>query len=90
MGPLEESVESQYSYCPSDDKTWCKYHKDKILNTNIYDRSKYLPFVFPGELHEIFTRLSSPDRLNACQRGLTQNQNESINNMIGLKCQKRV
>ena len=59
MGPPEESVKSQHSYCPNDDKTWCKYHKDKIFNTSIYDRSKCLPFVFRGELHEIFTRLSS-------------------------------
>ena len=90
MVPPEGSVESQHSYCPNDDKTWCNYHKDKIFNINIYDRSKYLPFVFRGELHEIFTRLSSSDLLNACQRELTQNQNESINNMIWSKCPKRV
>ena len=46
MGPPEESVESQHSYCPNGDKTWCKYHKDKIFNRNIYDR-----FVFRGELY---------------------------------------
>ena len=86
IGPPEESVESQHSYCPNDDKTWCKYHKDKIFNTNIYDRSKCLPFVFRAELQEVFTRLSTPDLLNACQRGLTQNQNESINNMIWSTC----
>ena len=57
MGPPEESVESQHSYCPNDDKTWCKYHKDKIFHTKTYDRSKCLPFVFRGELHEIFKRL---------------------------------
>ena len=51
MGPPEESVESQHSYRPNDDKTWCKYHKDKIFDTNIYDRSKCLPFVFRGKLH---------------------------------------
>ena len=59
----EESVESQHSYCPNDDKSWCKYHKNKIFNTNIYDLSKCLRFVFCGELHEFFTRLSSPDSL---------------------------
>ena len=80
MGPPEEIVESQHSYCPNDDETWCNYNKDKIFNTNKYDQSKCLPFVFRGGLHEIFTRLSSPDLLNACQRGRTQNQNESINN----------
>ena len=51
MDPPEEIVKSQHSYCPNDDKTWCKYHKDKIFNTNIYDRSKCLPFVFRGKLH---------------------------------------
>ena len=51
MGPPEESVESQHSYCPNGDKTWCKYHKDKIFNRNTYDRLKCLPFVFRGELH---------------------------------------
>ena len=35
MGP-PESVESQHSNCPNDDKTWCKYHKDKIFNRNIF------------------------------------------------------
>ena len=50
-GPPEESVESQHSYCPNGNKTWCKYHKDKIFNRNIYDRSKCLPFSFLGELH---------------------------------------
>ena len=70
MGPPEESVESEHSYCSNDDKTWCKYHKDKIFNTNIYDQSKCLPFVFRGELHGIFTQQSLPDLLNACQSGL--------------------
>ena len=51
MGPPEESVESQHSYCPNGGKTWGKYHKDKIFNRNIYDRSKCLPFVFRSELH---------------------------------------
>ena len=51
MGPPEESVESQHSYCPNDDKLWCKCHKDKYLTQNIYDRSKCLPFVFRGKLH---------------------------------------
>ena len=51
MGPPEESVESLHSYYPNGDKTWCKFHKDKIFDRNIYDRSKYLPFVFRIELY---------------------------------------
>ena len=51
MGPPEESVESQHSYCTNGAKTWCRYHKDKIFNRNIYDRLKCLPFVLRGELY---------------------------------------
>ena len=51
MGLPEESVENQHSYFPNGDKTWFKYHKDKIFNRNIYDGLKCLPFVFRGELH---------------------------------------
>ena len=76
FGPPEEIVESQHSYCPNGDKTWCKYHKDKIFNRNIYDRLKCLPFVFRSELH--------------ANVGSLKNQNESINNMIWSKCPKRV
>ena len=64
-----------------------KYHKDKIFNTKTYYRSQCFPFVFHGELHEMSTRLPSPD---ACQFGLTQSQNESISNMIWSKYPKRV
>ena len=39
-------------------------------------------FTICGELREIFTRLPSPDLLNASQHELTQNRNESINNIV--------
>ena len=38
----------------------------------------------------IFTRLSSRDMLLGCQRGLTQNQNESLNNLVWSRCLKRL
>ena len=63
IGPPYESVERQHSYFPADDNTWCKYHKDKMNITNLYDRTKCLPFVFRGEVKDIFTRLSSPNIL---------------------------
>ena len=37
--PIQKKVlkESQHSYCPNGDKTWCKYHKDITFNRNVYD-----------------------------------------------------
>ena len=89
IGPQYECLESQHSYCPRGERSWCKYHRDKIFDTQTYDRTKCLPFVFRGELKDIFTRLSSPELLKSCERGLTQNQNEALNNMIWAKCPKR-
>ena len=86
--------------------TWSRAHQNKVLKASIliaqimiklgvsttkikYSTQKYI-WSIKIELHEMFTRLSSPDLLNACQRGPTENQNESINNMIWSKCPKRV
>ena len=52
-------------------------------------RSKCLPFIFRGELKPIFARLSK-ELLHSCQKGLTRNQNESLNNVLWSKCSKRI
>ena len=90
LGSSYESLEAQHSYCPDGDDTWCKYKKDMLHGTTTYNRTKCLPFVFRGELKPIFEQLSSSDLLNSCKRGLTQNQNESLNNVLWTKCSKRV
>ena len=55
IGPSYESIEQQHSFCPTEERTWCKYQKDQLS-----------------------------------EKGLTQNQNESINNCVWTKCPKRV
>ena len=59
-------------------------------NTNNYDRKKCLPSIFKEELKHIFDRLSSSEILSTCQRGLTQNQNESLNSVVWARCPKRL
>ena len=49
-----------------------------------------MPFIFRGELKPIFARLSSKELLHTCQKGLTQNQNEFLNNALWSKCSKRI
>ena len=89
LGPSYETVVAQHSYCPDGSESWCKYKKDLHFGTNTYDRRNCLPFVFRGELKPIYERLSSRELLNYCQKGLTQNQNESLN-VLWSKCSKRV
>ena len=90
LGPSYETVEGQHSYCPDGGESWCKYKKDIRFGTKTYDRKKCIPFVFRGEIKPIFERLSSNELLNSCQKGLTQNQNEALNNVLWSKCSKRV
>ena len=90
LGPSYESLDAQHSYCPDGEDSWCKYKKDLLHGTTTYDRKKCLPFVFRGELKPIFEWLSSRDLLNSCKQGLTQSQNESLNNVLWTNCSKRV
>ena len=76
-GPLEESFETQHSYYPDGPNTWCKYKQDIINGTNKYYREKCLPPVFRSELRR-------------CSKGLTQDQNEALNNVVWSKRSKRV
>ena len=44
--------------------------------------------MFYKELKPIFERLSGKELLKKCLRGLTQNPNESLNNLIWQRCPK--
>ena len=43
---------------------------------------KRLPHVFVEQLKPIFTRLSEDKLLDHCLQGLTQNQNEAVNQVL--------
>ena len=90
IGPPEETLVEQHKYCPITDNTWCKYQKDILNNTANYNSLRCLPFIFRGELRFIFERLSSNELLLSCQKGLTQNPNESINGVVWSRCPKRL
>ena len=75
LGPAGESLDKQHSFCPKSSDSWWKYQKDRKRRT---------------ELKPIFVRLSSNELLHGCQKGLTQNQNESINSVVWSRCPKRV
>ena len=85
-----EYLEVQHRFCPEGESSWCKYQKDLMKKTNAYDQSKCLPSVFRYELRSIFERLSDRNLLQGCLKRLTQNQNESLNNVLWSKCPKRV
>ena len=89
-GPSNEALNEQHQYCPVTLISWCKYQVDQINDTSFYNQQNCLPTVFRSALHYIFKGLSTDSLLQGCQRGLTQNQNESLNNMVWDRCPKRV
>ena len=82
------SMEEQHRYCPQENDTWYKFWYDKCHNTTLYKGDNRLPFVFRYELNPIFERLSDEKPLGRCLRGLTQNQNESLNGDLWAHCPK--
>ena len=77
-----ETLEEQHDYCPKDG--WCNSWESR----DNYDDGKRLPAVIYDLLEPIFQRLSKNDLLNRCLRGMTQNQNESINGVLWGRCPK--
>ena len=68
--------------------TWCKFWYDKQHSTNNYSEVNRLPAVFRKELNPLIERLSQDDLLKRCLKGLTQNQNESLNGSLWSRCPK--
>lgn len=90
LGDQSELLDEQHRYCPKSSTSWCRYQADQINNTSTYNQSRCLPSVFRKELKYIFERLSDEKLLKRCLRGYTQNQNESLNNLLWSKCPKRI
>ena len=81
-GPESETNAEQHQFYPKTPDSWCKCQRDQMTNNNNYDRKKCLPSVFREKLKHIFDHLSSSEILSTCQRGLTQNQSESLNSVV--------
>ena len=88
--PSDESTSlmQQHRYCPKGTSSWCKFWVDKAKTTSFYDESQRLPSSFFSALEPTFKRLSDTNLLKRCQLGLTQNQNESFNSTIWMRCPK--
>ena len=62
--------------------SWCSYKQDQANGTSNYKPGAGLPLDIVAKLKPIYNDLSSPDLLDKCLHGKTQNQNESFNAMI--------
>lgn len=86
--PKNIPLKKQHSYCPKGKDSWCKFNNDLKTKKKTYSESQRLPCVFSEPLKPIFHRLAATELLQKCLKGLTQNPNESFNNLIWQRCPK--
>ena len=78
--------EPNHSFCPDGPNTWCKYN----LDPSTYKHRHGLPQAVVDMIEPIFSELADSDLFCKCLHGQTQNNDESINNMIWKYCPKEV
>lgn len=72
----------QHSHCPTGEESWCKYNKAVAKQETPPNHRYNLPEYVVDALRPIYTRLSDKKLLERCQRGKTQNPNESLHSVI--------
>ena len=79
---------SKHQFCPRSSTSWCKYQVDQVQCTPDYVEKRGLRIPLRRKLEHIFRELSSPELLAKCMHGHTQNNNESLNQLIWKRCPK--
>ena len=74
-----------HSFGPAGSDSWCKYN----VNADNYHHKHGLPPAVLDIVEPIFSDLADCDLLSKCLHGKTQNNNESINNLVWRYCRRR-
>lgn len=70
--------------CPEGETSWCSYQRDLAKSTRLHKPIKDpLPPAVVEVVKPIFDKLGNKTFLAGCERGLTQNANESLHHVIG-------
>ncbi|KAJ8039105.1 hypothetical protein HOLleu_16723 [Holothuria leucospilota] len=77
----------QHHLCPTGEDSWCKYQK-ALLKKESYKHKNSIPAVVMEAIKPVYTRLTSNELLSKCLDCITQNPNESLNNLIWKRCPK--
>lgn len=75
-------VTSNHSLCPEGPDSWCRQNAAKAKGQPVPKHRYNLPTQVSKALLPIYQRLSDKRLLERCQRGKTQNNNESLHSLI--------
>lgn len=80
----------KHGFCPEGPESWCTYQKAVSANqVDNYRHKNTIPVAVMDFIKPIFDDLSKPVLLRRCLKGMTQNANESYNNLLWYICPKR-
>ena len=85
-----KNLEACHQFCPKTSDSWCQFQAGKCNGTSQYKEKPGLPSVIRDKIRPIFLDLSDENHLSKCLHGKTQNNNESINNVIWKRCPKDI
>ena len=78
----------QYQYCPSGQRSWCKFNWELANSEPPPPHSPTIhPHIVPP-LKKVFERLFHPTLMESCVLGATQNLKKSFNSTIWQHCPK--
>ena len=88
----EPNYEKRYKYCSTGKKSWCVFQRDKCTGKTNYKPKINIPEAVRKVIKPIFSHsdLGADTLLGKCLHGLTQNVNESFNQIIWTKAPKDV
>ncbi|KAK3911583.1 Halomucin [Frankliniella fusca] len=76
-----------HQFCPKGATSWCKYQKAVAARKGKqFTHKPGVPLACMEACRKVFEDLTSPDLLERCIGGYTQNPNESVNNLMWLGC----
>ena len=90
VGKSVIEAENRHQFCPRTINGWCGWQSDKIAKKSTYKKKLSLLLSIKSLLAPVFQILSKNELLNKCLHGQTQNNNESLNNVIWKRCPKTV
>ena len=68
--------------CPEGADSWCKFQRAVALHQNAPPHSTRIPADLEQYIKPVFAALCTPELLEKCLLGATQNRNESFNNLV--------
>lgn len=71
-----------HGHCPEGENSWYKYNQSIALNKEPPLPTNTIPVAVMKTIKPVYKDLSEPSLLRKCLHGMTQNQNESFNNIV--------